>query len=330
MTTGKVVDDGRKNEQLVMLSKRINELFRRACDDGVDVGHASEVIQGLAEGKYYREAIPGDGSVLESLLNGKPWLRDIVEKEIRLHETFFGEEFVRANPRIFDLAPFARTLISYGKKKIKDWKINRFEPHFLPALTFSREADFPSWIKPEEWFWDSLVRGKIFRQKNGQPEVDREANRLEGITVLVDTRPKPEYLDGKQLWPDDNLIGSIISEMRGYGIVTSYSLENSRFNLSARDLSDFGFKLKFATMLGLGSDQIRLERAIEFNVLSQMLASRSQDQNTNTSVWLEEYFESRDRRLYGGRSNDGGLAYVTCRGAGHQQDDVSFRFIAVL
>ena len=235
----------------------------------------------------------------------------ILENEVKLHRIFFGEKF--------DLTEFEATLQKYGEDKVRRWNALGLEPHFLPEITMSRETEFPGWkVKPDEWLYLKVKEGKILRQRfDGELQVDHNAFALEGVTVLVDTRLKPTHKEDKQMWADDHLfLGPIMERLRDEKRITEnyYGLQSSRFDVS---IDEWAHEIRpaVADFLGLGCSQIRLERAIEMNVIPQLYPHmpRKDDLATDRGfswIWLEEYFAVRANRLVGGQFYYGGFAFV--------------------
>lgn len=265
---------------------------------------------------------------LQSLIEGGDWLERILAKEERYHRDFFSQEF--------DLASFREALEKYGQGKIAVWQELGLEPHFLPEVAITQDTKFKGWkVKPENWYYEKVTGGKMLRQRpDGDLIPDEDAFKLKGVTVLVDTRLKPAvYDEGKQMWEDDNLLGSIVERLRKEGKIEKhdYGLQSSRFGVSA-DEWEKQVRPALAELLGLKVSQVRLERAIEMNVIPQLYPEmpRANDGQTNTWVWLEEYFGGRERRLVGGRSCYGGLADVRCDWSDFRWSFRSFRPLAVL
>ncbi len=253
------------------------------------------------------------------------WFAKVLELERVCHLQFFGLEF--------DLMEFGATLKKYGPEKIKAWLDLGLEPHFLPKVSMNRDSQFPGWkVKPENWYWQQLQAGKILRDRNGELVADKNAE-LEGITVLVDTRLKPRYKNGEQMWKGDTLLGQILIQLREEEKIAKYeySAQDSRFGVSA-DGWEEQLKPALAEKLGLPVDQVRFERAIEANAIPQLFSylPRCDDGKANTWVWYEEFFEVRSCRLDGGRSGGGGLACVYWGEARYRWRNRSFRPLAVL
>lgn len=254
------------------------------------------------------------------------WCANILTTERQCHLNFFGQEF--------DLSEFEKILKEYGQKKIREWQELGLEPHFLPRMAMSQDANFIGWkVKPEDWYYEKVAEGKILRNIAGELEIDKQAFNLEGITVLVDTRLKPSYDDGKQMFKNDNLLGSIILSLRNKGKIAQYDYcpQSSRFGVSANEWEK---EIKPVLVLKLGIDkaQLRLERTIEANVIPQLYLHipRHKDGETNTWAWYEEYFGGASARLGGGRSGCGGLADVACRSSGVHWGGWAFRPLVVL
>ena len=253
------------------------------------------------------------------------WLERIVARERACHLAFFDQEF--------DLTAFAQTLKKYGESKIRFWQKLEMEPVFLPEVAMPQDTNFRGWkVKPESWFWQKIAEGRILRQV-GNKLVPIKEVRLEGITALIDTRLKPKYDAGKQMYENDNLLGPIIEDLRRAKKIAKYEYgpKSSRFGVSADEWETCS-KPVLAQKLGLDESQIRLEREIEANVIPQiyLYMSRKDDGKTDTWEWREEYFGDRGGRLVGGLSGGGGLAHVSDSSSGDHWHSRSFRPLAVL
>jgi hypothetical protein len=251
------------------------------------------------------------------------WLTKILDAEREAHRNFFGKEF--------DLTEFENKLRQYGRMRIRQFRQLGLEPHYMPPVAMLKDSDWPGWkIKPEEWFFMQTAAGKILRAINGELVAIKEP-RLEYKTVLIDTRLKPAYDDGKQMYENDNLLGQIIADLRQNGKIQDYQIRQSRFNVSAREWEEH-IKPALAEKLGLPASQVRLETTMERNVIPQLYKHmpRQSDHQTNTSVWCEEYFEDRGSRLDGGNSDYGGLANAFRDDSGSHWGCCSFRPLAVL
>lgn len=244
-------------------------------------------------------------SVSSNITKTSSWLDKILESEKKAHLAFFGKEI--------DLTIFAETLQKYGKKKIQNWRRFGLEVHFLPKSSFSKSNSYPGWkIKPNDWFYNNIQNGKILQNINGEL-IKLQTVKTEGITLLVDTRCKPQYTSSSQMYENDNFLGPIILKLRKEGKIQDYTngQRDSRFNISA-DEFETQIKPEIANLLKLNVQQIRLEKTIEANVISQLYQHmpRKDDGDTNTWCWYDEYFGSRAFRLNGGHSDNGGLSHV--------------------
>jgi hypothetical protein len=253
------------------------------------------------------------------------WITDILIRECQCHRDFFGREF--------NLAEFEKTLRSYGRKKIRMWQKLGLEPHFLPEVSMMAGDDYPGWqVKPEQWFFKKQLEGKMFLNIGGQLTKITTIE-LAGVSVLVDTRLKPNYDNGEQVYENDNLLGSIIKQLRKEKKIAwyDYGQQASRFGVSS-DEWESGIKPALARKLDLNTNQLRLELAIEANVVPQLYPhmSRKNDGKTNTWAWYEEFFEDRAGRLFGGGSDGGGLENVDHGDADSHWVSRSFRSLAVL
>lgn len=295
---------------------------------------ASAMVQGIPvnldieEARYWighKKELAGKIKKIFTLKPNEDWLQEILNHERQCHLDFFLQKF--------NLSEFERTLKEYGQETIKEWQKLGLEPHFLPKASMMPTNNYPGWkIKPEKWFYDKVAQGRILR--NIDDELTKvEGVELEGVTVLIDIRLKPKYRDGKQMYKNDDLLGTIIKQLRKDEKIAKYEYgpQSSRFSVSANEWEG-QIKPALAKKLGLGVVQLRLERTIEANVIPQLYSymPRKDDGNTDTWVWYEEYFGDRDDRLNGGGSDNGGLADVSYFWADNHWSFRSVRSLAVL
>jgi len=247
-------------------------------------------------------------SLFEAAIPGADWLETILVRERQCHLDFFGQEF--------NLASFKAILEEHGAEAISQWQKLGLEPHFLPMVAMAQDTKFDGWeIRPEKWYYERIADGKVLRrQANGSLQPDKEV-KLEGITVLIDTRLKPAYKGGRQMFRKDNLLGPVIQRLRQEEKIAhyEYGFQSSRFWVSAEEWEN-QIKPALAEFLGVETSRVRLERAIEANVIPQLYPymPRQKDGKTDTWVWYEEYFGDASGRLVGGSSFWGGLSVVDC------------------
>lgn len=305
-------------EQKERFHNRRWELERQLREGALDPQAVLDGLQLLIEGKKVM-------AESEAAVTSESWIADILIRELQCHLDFFGQEF--------GLSEFVQTLQKYGRQKIMRWQKLGLEPHFLPKVRMMKEDNYPGWkIKPNGWFYQQVAEGQILRNINGElVEIGTVA--LEGITVLIDTRLKPAFNSGKQMYANDNLLGPFIKKLRKEDKIARYKYgpQDSRFGVSTDEWEN-QIKPVLSQKFGLDQNQLRLERAIEANVIPQLYPylPRKDDGRTKTQVWYEEYFEGRDSRLYGGDSDGGGLANVDYGASGGRWCYWSVRPLAVL
>jgi len=253
------------------------------------------------------------------------WIRKRTKELDNYLLAFFG--------KIYDLTLFEETLKKYGKEQVEKWEGMGLKVGFFPKERMSQRVEFPGWkIKLNGSFYDRLEAGSIFRyEQKGKLVRDKKADELEGIVVLFDTRCKPFYSGGAQMWSDDkDFLGDVIDELRRSKKIQKWDgSQSSRFYVSSDEWQKH-LRSATAVLLGLEVKRVRLERAIEFNVLPQIYLDipRCKDRDTNTFLWLEEFLASDDSiRLDGGH---GGLADVTWSYPQINWGYRSFRPLAVL
>lgn len=261
-------------------------------------------------------------SVTRNIASAKTdWIIPIISAEHKALHDFFGQEF--------DLSAFAKKLKEIGSEKIAWWKKNLFEVHYLPPFVFQQGVKLPSMEAaiPDNYY-KYLSDGHVFRDDvNGELAKITDA-RLEGSVILIDTRLKPAYNGGKQMWKKDGLVGGAVKKLRKNGKIDDYDPQNSRFNVSADEISEISKVVAIALKVDACRPETTTERIIIPQLYRHML--RKDDGKTNTSVWCDEFCGSRRFRFRGGNSDCGGLADVSASDAGDRWRSRSFRFLAVL
>ena len=166
----------------------------------------NQLIDGVVTLEQYQLFNEHKNPFIPGVTKTSSWLDKILESEKKVHLAFFGQEF--------NLTQFAETLQKYGKKKIQYWKNLGLEVHFLPKSSFLNWNNYPGWkVKPNDWFYNNIQNGKILQSINGELK-KVETVETEGITLLIDTRCKPEYTSDSQMYESDNFLGPLILKLR--------------------------------------------------------------------------------------------------------------------
>ncbi len=130
----------------------------------------------------------------------KGLIADILERENEYHRNFFGKKF--------NLRTFSEALANYGESKIGFWAELNLEPHFIPEILMSEDADFPGWKeKPEKSFYLAVHTKRI-------AEIEIEGERaslvfkhkshytLLASSVLIDTGAFPSLDAIRKIGPE--------------------------------------------------------------------------------------------------------------------------------
>lgn len=293
---------------------------------------AAGVIESLPDGMSEERALwwLNNKAKLKKALGGAlirsdiGWLDQLIQAENDAHRAFFGQTF--------DLSQFAETLERYGEERVDRWAKLLFEPHFLPKWQFSADAKIRGWkVKPEAWFWEKVAAGNIKRRNAaGELETVEEVG-FDGVTLLIDTRCKPHYSDGRQMFENDGLMGGVIEALREQGKIARYDPQSSRFGISSCEW-DEQIRPALEALPEFEGASFRLELASEAIAIPQIFKRmpRRKDGQTSTLVWYEEFFEGASHRLCGGNSDRGGLAYVYCSDIGGHWYGRAVRPVGVL
>ncbi len=294
---------------------------------GITSGHMAEFwrLAGLSliDGQLMSWILDNIAKIRE--MAGIKWWDDYVKKEEKSLEAFFGKKF--------DLSIFGKTLRDCGIEQIRHWQNRGFEIHFLPDISMFQADEYRGWrIKPEDWYYQQVAQGKIFLQIDDELKPVKQV-KLNGQVVLIDTRLKPAYKNGKQMFFQDTLIGGVIIKLREQESIARYDHgdQTSRFGVSAKEWQE-QIRPALAREFGVEINKVRLETAVEANVIPQLYPymPRKDDGTTNTRVWYEECFEDVSNRLFGGNSDYGGLSDVDFYSVGDHWHDRSFRPLVVL
>lgn len=216
-----------------------------------------------------------------------------------------------------ELPPEVKSVLERAKAR----GINSLEAYFLSEITLEEGVDYPGWnVKPASWYWEHIRDGKL----------DSDAPELKGVWVLIDLTRKPDCTeDGKQVY-DNDPFGNILAQLRRdkkievpstYGHVP----QNSRFAISWDELNQHVLPA-IAETLGVKPEQVRLPRAIEFNVIGNLF--HPEWGRTNTCEWFEDNFGYQSR-LNGGMSELGGLSDADYDWSVYRFDSTGFRPLVV-
>ncbi|MBI2448462.1 hypothetical protein HYV44_02810 [Candidatus Microgenomates bacterium] len=229
------------------------------------------------------------------------WIDRILKAEDMAHQNFFGQTF--------DLTPFRQTLEKLGKQKVASWRRLGMEIHYLPPFVFTQDLELPGWkIKPEDWFWEKLAKSKLFLKSDSGEMIEMERAEFLGQVVLVDTRCKPTYDNGRQMWKDDEeFLGPIMKQLRDEKKIAPYDLPSSRFGVLYQELDDHilpAIAKKFCI------PSVQLETTIMGNILPQLYPEMPRHKNGIANTWecRAEHCNGVSHPLDSRESNDGGPA----------------------
>jgi len=235
-----------------------------------------------------------------------------------LPEQFGAQEQERLS-RFFDrkvTVPTPPQELSIAMLKAKEIEWAQAEPHFLPKMELKQNSDVSEWtIRPENWYWQKIREGKVAK----------DAATLEGIWVIVDGSQKLQYKDGKQMYENDPF-AKVLTQLREAKKIQVPDWcksipKDSRFGISNDELQTH-VNPAIADFLGVQPEQVRLPKAIEFNILGNL--AHPEWGKTNTWEWFQDKF--RDGcRLIGGDSDYGGLADVNFRVSDGRDGHIGFR-----
>jgi len=256
-----------------------------------DLNEIREIIDKLKsllqEGKIDPETLLAEIGEAESEVR-EINLEEIAAEESEAQSYFFGEEIRFAAEDFEPYSEEIRRCMPFG-----------LEPHILLPRSFTPQSQYPGWrVRMEKWIYTRIESEEMLPEAiNLSPYFDTAA------LVLVDTRMKPNYQNGRQMYRDDSdFLGKIIGQMRENGVIPrrGYIEKGSRYAISWTEIHRFILP-ELAKLLGLKRDQIRLPRLVEFCFLSDCFYP--QWYQGNTWEWFEDNvrFGSREEKLFGGK-----------------------------
>ena len=201
----------------------------------------------------------------------------------------------------------------FTEPNLAKWAKFNLKPVFLPHEEINPDRQLKGWIKLEEWFYNQIRIGNL----------SSDSAMLYGGWYLADFTPGVDYTDGTQIFPNDPL-APIVAQLREEGKVGKHDNTplGSRFSITPDEWTDVVCPA-IANHLGFKPDQVRLERAIEFNAIGNLY-----DPNRgkfNMWEWFHDHYNhfGASYRLFGGHRVDGGLARVCCSWSGCRRDDIA-------
>ena len=247
--------------------------------------------------KLFRQMTKGIKELKDAM-----WDLKIMEPEKKRLREFFGQE-INVPPLPAEITP----------ERLKDWQEKGLELHYLPPENMTQEREIAGWKKPDY---------KYINPSKLPPD----ATKLPGCWVLVDSRQKPEYQSGDQMYVND-FLGPVLQELRNKGLIEKFRHPQSRFYISPRELEKPEVIAAIAKAYGLKPEQLSLQREIEFNVLGNLHHPEWGMPPSNCSEWFSDLYDAGRRRLFGGDSDYGGRAYVPWYAPDDRRDGIGCRFL---
>jgi len=211
-----------------------------------------------------------------------------IEKETIIK--YFGEELGKT----IEVPPLPAEITS---EQLEFWEQNQLALHYSPGVEITKDNTFPGQTKKlDADIYKWIVEAKI----------SPEAAKLPKGWILIDTRAKPNYASGDQMYEND-LLAPVLEKLRLAGYISSFKQTSSRFNISADELNKAEVQIALAETLKIKLEQLDLPPATLYNYLGN--AFYPEWGETNTWEWFQEEY-SGGRRLDGGLSGAGGLSGV--------------------
>lgn len=237
---------------------------------------------------------------------------ELVRAQREAISSFFGTEVPAPSDRLFVVC-----------ENIRREGLWTPEPFFVPQRRLPEDVSFPGLEHP----LSSVLYGWM---REGY--VGADADTLPGLWIIWDPTKRPDYRDGKQMYPDTRRFKELLVYLRerANGIEVPDDLsrvpKDSRFGISA-DAVDGSKNLvagEVASILALQKGEtVSAPPYAVFNYIGN-LAHRELG-GVNTSEWFRNSFR-RGYRLRGGSSDFGGLSDVRYWHSDSGHDRIGFRF----
>ena len=202
--------------------------------------------------------------------------------------------------------------LEFTPENLARWAKFGLRPVFLPDVEITEDMDIPGWTKPGRWFYDQIGNGKI----------RADSAKLFQGWYLTDFSIGTDCTNGTQVFQDDPF-SLVIASLREHEKIGKFDNTpyGSRFAITNDEWRNVVCP-SIAEELGFRPEQVRLERAIEFNAIGNLY-----DPNRgkfNILEWFEDIFGDSSR-LSGGDCGDGGLSDVYCCGSNSRSADIAGR-----
>lgn len=201
----------------------------------------------------------------------------------------------------------------FTEENLSRWAGFNLKPVFLPDEEIDESQELKKWIKPDSWFYDQISNGKI---KPGSATLYRG-------WYLADFTVGADYANGTQVFFNDPLAPTV-TRLREQGKVGKYDDTpiGSRFAITNDEWRNT-LCPAIAQELGFNPDQVRLERAIEFNAIGNLYDSNRG--KFNIWEWFADTFGGDPGRLFGGHRGVGSLAHISFRWSDSRRVDFAGR-----
>jgi len=186
---------------------------------------------------------------------------------------------------------------AFTPENLANWARFNLKPVFLPGEQITKKADLSDWVKLNDWFYDPITAIKIAA----------DSATLRRGWYLADFTKGTDYTEGSQSLKRDSL-AALIKKLRKAGRVGKYDNTpmGSRFAITNTEWREVVCPA-IAEHFGFKPEQVRLERAVEYNAIGNLY-----DENRgkfNMWEWFDDAFGGGSR-LCGGHRGSGGLALV--------------------
>jgi len=257
----------------------------------------------------------------------------MAEGDIRVESETAGKQILSKDQLILPEKQIPQEVLDVLQRAEKAG-IRTFEPYHLSGITLTEDSKVKGWDKkPRGAYWEEIREGNL----------SKDSSKLPNAWVLVDKTKRPDYYDGQQLH-DKDPFGPLLKKLREENKI-KYEFNNackkpvpdtSRFAISQIELREYVFP-EIAKMLEVNESQVRLPRAIEFNVIGNF--SHPEWGKPFTREWLDDDYRIEGVnpgciRLVGGMRTNNNINGLVNVDIGHSHslhnDEIAFRPLVVI
>lgn len=235
----------------------------------------------------------------------------LTKSQIKAIVGFFGTEIPRPGDWLFEIVERNRTEKLF---------VDNLRPFYLPRRQLAEGVSFPGLKQPlDPWLYEQM-RAK---------RVEADADWLPEGWILLDVTRRPNYDNGKQMYPDTPRFKKMLADLRERGQIAipndcRHVRADSRFAVSPDEIDGKTAVVSkaVADILGIEAQQVTTPKYSTFNYIGNL--ADPEFGQADTAEWFADRF-GYGYRLCGGYSVNGGLSNVFPWPSVDHLDRIAFR-----